>query len=70
MTPQHFLPLKISKGGPLRNSKCPIDKCVTFLTEDQAKFICNKVNARREINTKTINKRINRNKSLQNCNTR
>ena len=52
------MPLKI-KGGSLSNVKYKYDKNpnvkhVKFLTEDQAKFVCNKVNTRREINTKTI----------------
>ena len=53
-----FLPLKI-KGGSLSNVKYKYDKNpyvkhVKFLTEDQAQFVCNEVNARRKINTKTI----------------
>ena len=56
------MPLKINKGGPLRNAKYnknPNVKHVKFLTEDQAEFICKKVNARREINTKTIQQEMN-----------
>ena len=52
-----FLPLKINKGGPLRNAKIDKNstvKHVKFLTEDQAEFICKKVNAERGINTETI----------------
>ena len=58
-----FLPLKI-KGGFLSNVKYNKNqnvKHVNFLTEDQAEFICKKVNAGRGINTKTIQQEINSN---------
>ena len=51
------MPLKV-KGGH-HNSKITNVKQVKFLTEEQAKFVCNKVNARREINTKTIQQEMN-----------
>ena len=51
------MPLKV-KGG---RSTTP--KHVKFLTEDQAEFICNKVNARKEINSKMIQQEINSNVS-------
>ena len=52
------MPLKI-KGGSLSNVKYKYDKNpnikhVKFPKEDQVKFVCNKVNARRKINTRTI----------------
>ena len=56
------MPIKISKGGPLRNTKHdknPTVNHVKFLTEGQAEFICKKINARRGINTKTIQQEMN-----------
>ena len=56
------MPLKINKGGPLRNvkyNKNPNVKHVKFLTEDKAEFICKEVNARRDINMKTIQQEMN-----------
>ena len=40
------------------------DKHIQFLTEDQAEFICNKVNARQGINSKTIQQEINSNSDM------
>ena len=62
-----FFTIKISKGGPLRNSKNENNstvKHVKFLTEDQAEFVCNKVNARGDINTKTIQQEMNSEKLI------
>ena len=68
------MPLKINKGGPLRNAKHdqiatgkqtikhdenPTVKHVKFLTEDQAEFICKRVNTRRGINTKPVQQEMN-----------
>ena len=53
-----YLPLKV-KGGSLNSNKNSNVKHVKFLTEDQAKFVCNKVSTRREINTKTIQQEMN-----------
>ena len=52
------MPLKV-KGGSLKSNKNTNVKQVKFLTEDQAKFVYNKVSARREINTKTIQQEMN-----------
>ena len=51
------MPIKTSKGGPLRNAKIENNstvKHVKFLTEDQAEFVCKKVNAGRGIDTETF----------------
>ena len=68
------MPLKINKGKPLRNAKhdkiakgkqtIKHDKNSTvkhlkFLTDDQAEFVCKRLNARRGINTKTIQQEMN-----------
>ena len=59
-----FLPLTI-KGGSYISSKCegnnnsnklPRDKPTRFVTEDKAKTISNKVNARHEVHSHTIQK--------------
>ena len=65
------MPLKI-KGGSLSNVKYKYDKNqnvkhVKFLTEDQAKFVCNKVNAGREINTKTIQQELTETDAYKNA---
>ena len=59
-----FLPLTI-KGCPYISSKCknksnkfPKHEPATFFTQDKAEIISNKVNARHEINSHTIQKEI------------
>ena len=52
------MPLKV-KGGSLNSNRNTNVKQVKFLTEDQAKFVCDKVSARREITTKTIQQEMN-----------
>ena len=47
------------KGGPLNSYKNTNVKQIKFLTEDQAKFVYNKVSAGREINTKTFQQEMN-----------
>ena len=63
-----LLPLKIKGGSyiecnkikiPKSSNKVTNPKLTKFLTEDWAEFICNKVNARQEINSQTINQEIN-----------
>ena len=59
-----FLPLKIKGGSYIESSKDKNSKCnkipklkpTKILTEDQAEFICNKVNARQKIDSQTIQK--------------
>ena len=85
MTPPHFCHSKINKGGPLRNAKHdkiatgkqtikydknPTVKHVKFFTEEQAEFICKRVNARKEHKYKNNSARnefrkFDRNKYLQ-----
>ena len=58
------MPLKIKGGSYIesskdKNSKCnriPNSNLQKFLTEDQAEFICNKVNARQKIDSQIIQK--------------
>ena len=66
------MPLKVKGGSLNRNSnksKNTSVKQVKFLTEDQEKFICNKVNAGKELNTKTIQQEIQQEINLTEINT-
>ena len=54
----------IVKGGPLNSSKDTNPKQVKFLTEDQAEFICNKVNAGQKVNSKSIQQEIDSNSDI------
>ena len=56
------MPLK-GKGCSFSSSKNTNPKQVKFLTEDQVEFICNKVNAGKEINSETIQQGMNANLS-------